>query len=192
MRLIPFLLVSYALLWLQATLGRILTIHGLEIGPVGPDFLAVFAVFIAMYVRTAGEAALAGWILGFLLDLSTSGGAMPATAVGPMSLAYTVVSWFCFRIRDALFRDRALPQMLLGALFVLLTHTLWAALQALLIGGIGWGGFGELLLQILLSAVFTALLVPMLCSLFLLGRGMVLLPAAGRGRRRDSRRSRGG
>jgi len=55
------------------------------LGYVGPELLAAVAVFVALHVRSRTEAALAGWTLGFAVDLTLSGPGM-----GVPSLLYMV------------------------------------------------------------------------------------------------------
>lgn len=162
MRWTPFLIFAYLFTLAQTTLGHILMLDRLTVGPVGPDFIVLLAVFIAMYVRTAVDGMLAGWVLGTLIDLTTGGGAGTETRVGPMALFFALAVWLAFQVREAIYRERALPQMLLAGLFCLLTHTLWVSTQMFLAPQhIFWGGFSRLLMQVLLSSIYTGLLMPL-------------------------------
>jgi hypothetical protein len=105
-----------------------------------------------------------------------------------MAIAFGLGAWLLVRIREGLFRERILPQMVLAALFVLLTHTLWALMQALLgRGAVSIGDFGRTMLQILASATYTALLMPLAHKLLHAARGMFLAsPPSGRRRSRSA------
>lgn len=185
MRWVPLVIFSYLFVVLQSTLGRILTLDRLAMGAVGPDFLALMAVFLALQVRSASEAMIGGWVLGMWLDVYTAGGAGPATVIGPMSIAYAVGVGLVFRIREALFRDRAIPQMLLAVFFVFFCHGLWVTVQTIAAGQLGWGGYGHLLLRVLLSAVYSALLMPLVYMLLMSCRSwLISSPPQGRGSRR--------
>lgn len=155
MRWTPFLIFAYLFTLAQTTLGRMLTLDRLTLGPVGPDFTVLLAVFLAMYVPTVSEGMIAGWWLGMLLDLTTSG----MTRVGPMAIFFALFVWLVFQMREAVYRERALPQMILAGLFCLLAHGSWVILQLLL--GAPGNHLGRLLIQVLLSAVYTALLMPL-------------------------------
>ncbi|MBN1941893.1 MAG: rod shape-determining protein MreD [Phycisphaerae bacterium] len=185
MRWAPFLIFAYLFTLAQTTLGHILMLDRLTIGPVGPDFIVLLAVFIAMYVRTAVDGMLVGWVLGTLIDLTTGGGAGAATRVGPMAIYFALAAWLTFQVREAIYRERALPQMLLAGVFCLLTHTCWVSTQVLLSPPyMAWGGFGRLLVQVLLSSIYTGLLMPLAHFALMPCRGWLLTEPPSRSRRR--------
>ena len=162
MRWIPFLILAYVVVLAQTTLGRVLVFTTQAVGSIGPDLMALVAVFVAFYVRGWADAMLAGWVLGMTLDLSTAGGAGSVTALGPMSIAYALAAGLIYRIREAFFRERALTQTLLAWLFCLVTHGLWVTFQSLLaLKEMTWGAYGRIVLQALALASYTALLMPM-------------------------------
>jgi rod shape-determining protein MreD len=184
MRWAPFLIFAYLFTLAQTTLGHILILDRLTIGPVGPDFIVLLAVFLAMYVRTAVDGMLAGWVLGTLIDLTTGGGAGAATRVGPMAIYFTLAVWLAFQVREAVYRERALPQMLLAGLFCLITHTLWVGTQMLLAPQhILWGSFGRLMVQVLLSSMYTGLLMPLAHFFLMPCRNWLLTASPSRSRR---------
>lgn len=189
MRWIPFLILAWLVVMAQTSLGKILTLYALPTGPVGPDLLVLLAVFVALQAPSAVDTMLAGWVLGMLVDLTTAGGLTDPTRIGPMALLFALAVRLVFALREAFFRERALPQMVLAGLFCLLAHGLWITVQVLLAGGeIGWGGYGRLLLQVLLSSVYTALLMPLAYVLLRGIRGMILsTPPSRRGRPRSSK-----
>jgi rod shape-determining protein MreD len=187
MRWVPLIIIAYLFALLQATLGKILTLDRLPIGPVGPDLLVLLAVFVALNVRSLADGMIAGWIIGFVIDLTTGGAAGDITRIGPMAIAYALCVWMVFAMREAMFRDRPGPQIILAGLFCLLGHGLWASVQALLASGATWASFGGLMLQVLLSAIYTALLMPLMNFLLTPCRGVIIstpLEHHRRGRRR--------
>jgi rod shape-determining protein MreD len=165
MRWIPFIVVCYVVILLQTSLGRILTLPS-PVGLAGPDFAAILAVFVALRVRSAVDCMLSAWILGLLIDLTTGGGPGAATVVGPMPIAYALLAGLVFKVREAFFRDRAMTQVLVAFFFVLLTHGLWVTIQALRLGGDAWADYRRYLLQVLLVAIYSAVLTPLLQYLF--------------------------
>ena len=188
MRWVPFLIFAWLFILIQMTLGKILTFDRLAIGPVGPDLLALMAVFVAMNVRNVTNGMLAGWALGFLLDLTTAGGVGGVTCVGPMAISYAVGVWMVFRLREAVFLDRALPQIVFAGLFCLITHVLWVTAQSLLgAGQTSLADYGGAILQVLICSAYTALLMPLVYFLLSRIRGWLLLPLPTHSRARRSR-----
>ena len=61
MRWIPFVILAYAIVLLQTTVGRVLVFSTVSAGTIGPDLTALLAVFIAFHVRGWADAMLAGW-----------------------------------------------------------------------------------------------------------------------------------
>jgi len=186
MRWIPFAIFAYVLVVLQATLGRILTIHLGGVGHVGPDLLAVLGLMLVLYLRSGTDAALAAGLLGLALDLTTAGGPGGATVVGPMALGYAAAAWVVFQVREAFFRERLTTRFLLTLLFCLIAHGLWVTLQSVRFLGDGsWAAYGASLLQAVVNSVYTALLAPLvMVGLDRVRRWMIVAPADRRGRSR--------
>ncbi len=182
-RWIPFIILAYLLTLLQTTVGGVLAWRSASLGPIGPDLLAIVVVYVALHASSGIDAMLAGWILGLCMDLTTGGGAGGATVVGPMPIAYALGAASIYRVREAFFRDRPLPQAFLAFLLVALSHIFWVSVQAMRVGGLGGGAYGEMVLQTLLVALYTAVLTPLGC--FALGRmrHWFLTPGARRSRR---------
>jgi len=185
MRWIPFIVLIYLVVIVQTTVGGILTFAGGGIGTIGPDLMAIVAVFVAMHVRSGSDAALAAWAAGLALDLTTAGGPGAATVVGPMPIAYALAAAAVFKIREAFFRERAVPQALLALIFCLLAHGLWLTLQSLLARGeaITWSTYGRRLLQAAMLAAYTAVLMPIAHRGLFRIRGWLIVAPAGRSRR---------
>jgi len=80
-----------------------------------------------------------------------------------MAILYALAVWIAYTMREAIFRERALPQMLMGGIFCLLTHGLWVTVQVTLAGGTSGSEYGAMILRVLLSSGYTALLVPLGC-----------------------------
>lgn len=183
MRWIPFLIFVYLFALAQTTLGKILTFDRLPFGPVGPDLLVLLAVFIALNVRDLTDGMMAGWVIGFVIDLTTAGGVAAATRIGPMALGYALCVWAVFAVREAMFRERALPQMLMAGVFCLVSHGFWVTVQTILSHGATWSDYGTLLLQVILSAVYTAMLMPLMNFVLTPCRGMIMTTVIERRRR---------
>jgi len=185
MRWIPFVILAWLLVIVQSTLGRVLTFSGTPIGAVGPDLLAILAVFVVLQARSGLDAALASWILGLALDLTAAGGVSSPTVVGPMPIAYTLAAGLVYWLREAVFRERALIQAMLAGLFCLVAHGIWITAQSLRAAEqMTWSAYGQVLLQAVALAVYTALLTPL--GYWALGhaRGVFMTAPAGRSRRR--------
>ena len=162
MRWIPFVILAYLVVLMQTTLGRFLTFTTAGIGSIGPDLIAMVAVFVAFYVRNWVDGMLAAWVLGLVVDLTTGGAAAAGTVIGPMPIAYALAAGLLFRVREALFRERALTQALLAGGFCLLTHGLWVTVQSLLAyDAMTWSAYGKTLLQAAALAAYTAALMPL-------------------------------
>lgn len=185
MRWIPFLIAAYVLLGFQVTLGKVLTFSTAMLGQVGPDFAAIFAVFVALNVRTVVDALLAGWVLGMSVDLLAAGGVAGGSCAGIMSLTYMVAAGVLFWIREAFFRDRPLTQAILAVLFCLIAHGLWVGGQAARAGD--WAAARRMLPQMLCLAAYTGVLTPLVHLPLLHGRRFFLAGAAGEAHPRHGR-----
>lgn len=177
MRWIPFVIASFVLVVVQSTAGRAVTFTMGSAGLVGPDLLAIFAVFIALNARFGVDAMIAAWTAGLMLDLTTAARVGSPTAVGPMAIAYVAAAGVVFRVREAFFRDQLLPRMLLGLIFCLVAHGLWLTLQSARAGSFEW--YGPSLVTAVCAAAYTGVLTPFLCyalervrSWFLTGQAM--------------------
>ena len=174
MRWIYFILVALAAVLVQTTVGQVLWIPT-SLGWVHPVFPASVAVFVGLYARGATDAALAGWALGFAMDLTGSGGGM-----GLSALLYALAAAGLYRIRGAFFRERVVTQMLLGFLFCVFVHELWVAYDAAIFGA---GSHGRMAFQALGISAYTAVVTPPVFALLRrVERAIVAPPAAG-GRR---------
>lgn len=185
MRWIPLLIVGFLLVVVQQSLLGVASIYTF-LGRTFPDLLAVLAVLIALRARDAVDVALACWVLGMMVDLTTASGPAGATVVGPMAISYVLAGAAVFRIREAFFREAIVMQMLFAGLFTLMAHFIWLTVQTLAGGG-SWSPYVGSLGQMLLVAGYTALATGAL--VFVLGPATRwLLPGAAS---RSSRRRRG-
>ena len=185
MRWIFFLILSYVMILIQTSAGRILTFDTHWFGTIGPDLLAPLAVFTALYVRRTTDVMIVACILGFALDLTTAGSSGSAAVIGPMVIAYALAARGLLGVREAFFRDRPLTQMLLTFLFCLFAHCLWVTLQSIL--GYDFATFseyGRMLVQAVGISCYSGILGPILLSLFIKGRRWLIAAPAGRSRRR--------
>ncbi len=161
MKWVPFIILTYLVMLAQCTVGGVFAFSVQAIGIVGPDLTALVAVFMALHVRSSSHAALAGWVLGLAVDLTTVSAIGGVTAVGPMPIAYAIAAAVVFQIREAFFHERMAPQIFLTLMFCLVAHGIWVTLQAgLTFGGVSWAGYRRMLLQAAALAVYTAVLMP--------------------------------
>lgn len=179
MRWIAFILLACGIVLVQATLGGLLTL-AFPAGPVRADLVAAAAVFTAMYTRSATDAMLGGWILGLAVDLTTAGGPWGSPVVGLFAVIYSLLGGAVFRIREAFFRDRALTQAIVTALFCLVGHWCWITAQSLRLGG--WEFYGSTLVQAAAIAGFTGVLAPLMHLLLAWGAKWIFPPLSSRGR----------
>ena len=188
MRWIPLAIYAYLAVVAQTTLGSFLTFTFGRLGRVGPDLLAPLAVYIALRGPGAVEVMISGWMLGMALDLTTSAGpgAVQTAALGPMAISYALVAGVIYRLREAVFAERRITQMVLVFAFVLLSHIGWLLAQA----GLAWSwrGMGGLLATASARAFYTGALAAVILPLLRhVGGILFVLPAVGR--RRGGRRS---
>jgi rod shape-determining protein MreD len=158
MRWVPFLILVYLVLLVQTTVGKVLTFQETALGTIGPDLAAIVAVFLALRLREGVELALASWVLGLAVDLTTAG-----QVVGPMPLAYVAASMAVLKMREAFFRERIATRMLLALVFCVLAHGIWVTVETILApaGARSWGFYWQMLKQALALAIYTAALMPL-------------------------------
>jgi len=180
MRWVPFLILAYLVLLVQTTVGRLLSFDVTSVGTVGPDLLAILAVFAALHVRSEVDAMLAGLALGLAVDLTTAGGPGVVTRVGPMPIGYVLGALVVFRIREAFFRERALTQAFLAAVFCAVAHGFWVTAQSLL--AMKWDDYGEMLFQAGCLAAYTAALMPLAHLGLRRCTGLLIVTTGGRSR----------
>ncbi len=140
----------------QTTAGQLLWFRT-EVGWVGPELLAAAAVFLALYATRATDAALAGWVLGFAVDLAISGPGM-----GLLALLYAAGCLGIFRIREVFYREKVMTQMVMSFVFCVFVYELWTVYDVLFCGR-AVGGYSRPVLQALGLAIYTALLTPLVC-----------------------------
>lgn len=184
MRWVPFAILGYLVLLAQTSVVRILTFEAGSLGAVGPDLVAVVALFAALNARSWQDAMLAAWCLGLGVDLTTSGGTGGVTVVGPMAVGYALAALAVNRMREAFFREWLVTQALTGLLFCLLAHGLWVTWQSLLAGdNMTWARYGHLLVQAGLLSAYTAALAPVVHLVLNRVSGWLVPTSAGRAAR---------
>ncbi len=141
----------------QTTAGQLLWFRT-PVGWVGPELLAAVAVFVGLFAPRATDAALAGWMLGFAVDMTLSGG-----GAGLPALLYAAGCAGIFQIRGVLFREKALTQMVIGFVFCVFVYEIWTACDVLIFGRTG-GGYFRPILQTLGLSIYTAVLTPLVCA----------------------------
>ena len=184
MRWIAFIILTFLCVLIQMTVGGLLRFRGFGIGSIGPDLLAIVAVFVAMYARSRVDAMLAAWVLGLAIDLTAAGGPGGGTALGPMAIAYALAADGIFRVRGAFFRERVLAQAVLAFGFCIAAHTAWVTIQSLIsYRHVTWSAYGEMLLQALALSAYTAVLMPLGHMALIRGQRLLMAAAPGRSRR---------
>ncbi len=186
MRWVFLAILTYILVLLQTTVVGLVTFRIPWVGYVGPDLLAVLAVFVALRARSGVDVMLTAWILGMTLDVTTGAGARVSTAVGPMAIGYVLAAGVAFRIREIFFRDSVPAQCLLAFLFCLTAHGVWVISQWLLaLRSVSAGGLMAMLVQVLLVSIYTAAIMPLVCiGLRRCERWIIAPSPSGRRRRR--------
>ncbi len=155
--------ISYILLLaIVATLTQTVATHALwfssSVGWIGPILPACVAVCMALYSRSAVDAALAGWILGFALELPLAGETM-----GVLSLLFAAGGATIYTMRDAFFRDRVITQAMLGFLFCLGIFEISVLYSRVALPGSA-RSMGAAALQVLLVAIYTGVFTPIVCA----------------------------
>lgn len=176
---VPFILLACLVLLVQTTVGGLLAFTVKGVGGVCPDLLAILATFVALWARSGVEVMLTAWGMGFALDLTSGGGAGAGSVLGPMSLGYALAAGLIFRIREAFFRDRMLPQAVLVLVFCIVAHGVYLTMQSLLAYRYtSWSEYGRRMLQAGMLAVYTAVLMaPGRWVLAKLQRRLIALPS---------------
>ena len=178
------MIIAYIMLLLQCSLWKVLTVHVPLPGPFGVDLMLILAVFVFLHASEPIDGILGGTIIGFMWDIGMGG-----YYVGPMALVCAFCGWWIIGIREALFRNRALPQMVLTMLFVFFSHLFWITLQSLRgAGATGWGDYAGMLLSALLVAVVTSLLTPLVVTCLMPLKKMIVTPPLSPANRRSRRR----
>lgn len=129
-----------------------------SLGWIGPILPACAAVCAALYCRSAVEAALAGWIFGFALELPLAGETM-----GLLSLLFAAAATLVFALRDAFYRDKIPTQAILGFLFCLLVYEAWAGYSALM-PPLSPRPYYRVAMQVLLVSAYTGVMTPVICA----------------------------
>lgn len=177
MRWIYFLLITYAAVLVQTTVGQVLWLPT-PAGWIAPVFLAAMAVFVAMFVRSRVDALLAAWTLGMATDLTLSGSGM-----GLLALLFLAGAWGVYNLREAFFCERVATQVIMALLFCLFVFETWAVYQVLL-GDLPGGQFARLALQAAGISVYTAAVTPLICAALRRMQRVLMTFPSGRGRER--------
>ena len=179
-----FIILTWLLILIQSTVGRVLVFETISVGTIGPDLLASLGMFVALCVHKPIDAMIAGWLLGLALDITTAGGAGSATVIGPMAIAYALGVRAVFAVREAFFCERALTRIALTLLFCLFTHLFWVTAQSLLAYEFTtWSQYGRMLIQAMVISVYSAILAPLMLHLLWKARRRLIPIPSGRIRR---------
>jgi hypothetical protein len=94
-----------------------------------------------------------------------------------MAIGYCLAAAAVFQIRELLFRDWIVTQIVLTLLFCISAHGIWIFWQALSVQeSLSWALLGELAMQGLLLSVYSALLAPVVHFVLRPLRG-ILIPS---------------
>ncbi len=110
MKLPAFFILALLTLLVQGTL-----VPQLEVAGARPDLLFILAVHYALWGPWP-DAALAGWVLGLLVDLQSHG------RVGLHAFAFGAAAWAIVRVRQILFRDHWMAQIVVTFVFCMIVR----------------------------------------------------------------------
>jgi rod shape-determining protein MreD len=154
-RWFPFAILAAVAIVLQTSL-----VPYIEIQAVRPDLMFILAAHYAMWGPWP-DAAIAAWILGLLPGLFSI-----EHNVGVHAFCFGLAAWAIMRVRQIVFRDHAITQLLITLVFTVLIQ--------LLIGWYRrWGapGDGGVVWPAIMTGVYTAACAPYLHWLLIrLGR----------------------
>ncbi|MFP4105289.1 MAG: hypothetical protein ACLFVU_04275 [Phycisphaerae bacterium] len=162
MRWILFIILAYLFVVFQSSLGGVFAFFDTPVGTIGPDFVAILAMFVTLRARSRVDVLLAAWILGMAVDITTAGGPGGLTVIGPMALGYLTSASLLYLVREAVFQERPIAQAFLSLLFVLVAHGVWVSLQSIVAWSqVSWGDYGQMLLRAVGVAVYSGIVGPL-------------------------------
>lgn len=124
----------------------------MEIQSVRPDLMFILAVHYALWGPWP-DAAIAAWILGLVVDLNSVG-----HNIGVNAFCFGLAAWAIMRIRQVVFRDHAITQLLITLVFTVLIQLILGLYRR-------WGGptgDGSILWPALMTGVYSAACTPYL------------------------------
>ena len=166
MRWISFAILLYVTAVLQTAVAPFLALHSIR-----PDFLVVVAVF---YMLTAKDhdAALAGWVIGLIIDLLTlSYPHQQYSNVGLHAISLGLTAFLAVKARGVVVRESVWSQLIFAfcAKFLLAlavgAHLLFATGAA--------GGFTDVAARGLYEAIYCAAIAPYGCWILQRMRGLL-------------------
>lgn len=151
---------SFAILAVVTLVLQTAVVPRLEIQSVRPDLVFILAVHYALWGPWP-QAAIAGWILGLLAGLQS------ADRIGVQAFCFGLAAWAIIKIRQVVFRDHAITQLLITFVFTVLVQMMIGLYRRwgvpLVEGGVLW--------PTILTGVYTAACAPYLHWLLIrLGR----------------------
>lgn len=163
MKWVPFTILAIIAIVLQTSVVRYV-----EIQSIRPDLVLVLAVHYALWGPWP-EAAIAGWLMGLLVDLQSS----EPDRIGLHAFCFGGAAWLILRVRQVVFREHAVTQFLVtlaSCLLIQVVVGLYHRWGRTVLGGGFWS-------PVLLTALYTALLAPYVHWLLIrLGRWTGLRP----------------
>ncbi|KPJ63007.1 MAG: hypothetical protein AMS15_02010 [Planctomycetes bacterium DG_23] len=130
---------------IQNSFLRVISVEGIR-----PDLLLLFALYLGLYGRRE-DALVGSWLAGLCKDFLTMG------HIGVYALLFLLFAVFLSRIREALFREHPLTQMILVFLSVLFLNSIFLIPLSIYFR---LKSFPVLLVQAASIAFYSALLAP--------------------------------
>ena len=149
MRWIVFLLVAVPILTAQSSLSQRAELFGAR-----PDWLLILVVFIALHARRV-DAVLAAWVIGLSADLMT------IERCGLIAMTYVLVTIAIVAIREYLFRDRTITQLVATFAAGAAVHSGWLVYRRVMYRPIT-PAFDDFVVEVLFVSVYTALWAPLI------------------------------
>ncbi|MBI4580564.1 MAG: rod shape-determining protein MreD [Planctomycetes bacterium] len=160
---------SFAILTASAIVLQTSATPLIQIQSVRPDLMLVLAVHYALWGPWP-DAAIAAWIIGLATDLQSN------DRIGVHALCFGLAAWGIMRIRQVVFRDHAITQVLITLAFTAAVHALVGLYRL-------WGttvSEGGIVWPALMTGVYTAVCAPYLYWLLIrLSRWTGLRPTRG-------------
>lgn len=164
MKWFPFAILTVVAIVLQTSATTMIQIQSIR-----PDLMFLLAVFYAMWGPWP-DAAIAAWVLGLVVDLES------LDRIGLHALCFGLAAFAIIKIRQVVFRDHAITQLLVTLVFTVLIHIVFGLYNR-------WGASSQeesIVWPALMTGIYTAALAPYLHWLLMrMGRWTGLRPTRG-------------
>lgn len=143
---------------IQNSFLRVISVEG-----IGPDLLLLFALYLGLYGRRE-DVVVGCWFAGMCKDFFTMG------PIGVFAALFLIFGLLLARMREAVFKDHPLTQMILVFLAVLFLNIIFLIPLSIYFR---LKNFPLILTQAVCVALYSALLVPLCFTLFAKLRGVL-------------------